>query len=265
MTKPSEPSDEGKAIEFERTIPRYFKDGRDYTFTCHLRWSDWDRLNGVATPADLVAALSANPEAMAACADGLSRHTGELRAQLAEARAELERVRAELELSSGDVAMLRGIVATYEAEAARSSLVSRSASPPSPPAAVEARVCDPACVLSHGHEPPCAVAVEAKPAEGSGVPVNPLTGWRKNPTPGTTDPDTEACHHRWIGRDGSCVDCDAPGIMASLDPAPAQEQPASPKPAGLLAAIRRAQTQVEGPAKAALVALGDELERGGRL
>lgn len=48
--------------------------------------------------------------------------------------------------------------------------------------------------------------------------VNPLTGWRKNPSP--LDGNAE-CRHMWIFRDGSCADCDAPGIMVDLDAVPA--------------------------------------------
>ncbi len=70
-----------KPIEFERGGHVLRLEVRRYA-TEHV---------GLATIVDIVAALSANPELTAACADGLSRHTGELRERAEAAEAELER------------------------------------------------------------------------------------------------------------------------------------------------------------------------------
>src|SRR5688500_4518693 len=95
-TKPSEPSDERKSgpIEYRRG-GELCRIGLVVAANEGKLNQGW--LHGLyATPADIIAALAANPELMAACADGLSRHTGELRERLTEAQsqvADLERCR----------------------------------------------------------------------------------------------------------------------------------------------------------------------------
>jgi hypothetical protein len=145
--KSSEPSDEGKGGPIEwRDASQDPPNGRWRLVAERLdaNGASWPGFHNpvlkAAKPADLLAALAANPEAMAACADGLSRHTGELREKLTEAQAELERYRKFAcdvqERIDIDAPKLERLASIREALA---DFRLGAATQPSPPAAVEAK------------------------------------------------------------------------------------------------------------------------------
>jgi hypothetical protein len=245
-TNPTEPSDAGKGgpIEFSEGL----RDDSERTF---VLWSITGRgsLNRQATPDDIIAALSANPELMAACADGLSRHTGELREQLTEAQAEIERVKAELNHASEAARLLRESLDPAHDGDAKATLRmaaeqqlwmaadAKRATPPSSPAAVEAKPAeqhDVARRLREERDHYRAIAL------GKGSEVRAGTMWHVNAdrrikltVQSVADgviryqyADTGAVHE--LGR--------APFLTVfspvGAAPAPAQEQPASPMWAG---------------------------------